>query len=551
MLAESSGLTHSAPAITAQSDPEVAGNSNSGETVQVLAKRGMRHLFVRQIFTTAVTLGGGVVLARALSPAEFGTFAIATFIVNIFMIFGDLGLGPAFIQSTETPSDKDLQTSFTLQFCLITTVVLLTWGLAPWVVRFYPALGPNALKLARTLSLLLYIPVFHSISVIQLERGLNFRPIAWAEGVGMTLYQIVAVTCALQGMGVWSFVLGTFVAGVAGCVLVYHAAPWPIRLRFDLAEMRRILKHGISFQSASVVVMISQWVTPAVVGTVLGSQAVGYLGLALANARRPFLLAESVMRVSLSHFSRLQEDVGKLHDTIDDYLLGFLWVMTMWTGFLWCCSSPFVAIIYSPKWLPAVPALVVFGLALPLDIIIWIMGMCYRATNRNWSSLKIFSARTALNITLAVLLVPRLGFIGVPWAYLASNFVCSIMLLLGFAEGLLTRLARRSWWLIPSAVAGYSCGRILSEILVPARSAQPIQQFFAGALPFAAAYLLVSLLLAPKKYRDKFFDAARSIVFSRRRPGRAIRDRFCRVQRYSVVPHPENLGCATSEDFQL
>src|SRR5207302_7622222 len=106
-------LTHSTPTLSA-SDPEFAGNSGSGETVHVLARRGMRHLFVRQIFTTAVTMAGGVVLARVLSSAEFGTYSIATFIVNIFMIFGDLGLGPSFIQSKTAPSHKDLQTSFTL-----------------------------------------------------------------------------------------------------------------------------------------------------------------------------------------------------------------------------------------------------------------------------------------------------------------------------------------------------------------------------------------------------------------------------------------------------
>ena len=129
----------------------------------------------------------------------------------------------------------------------------------------------------------------------------------------------------------------------------------------------------------------------------------------------------------------------KLHNTLDDYLLGFLWIMTLWTGLLWCCSTPLVAFVYSAKWLPAVPAFVIFGMALPLDIIAWIMGLCYRATDQNWAAVRIFSVRTALNIGLAVLLVPRIGFTGVPWAYLIANFVCAILLLRGFAAGLLAR----------------------------------------------------------------------------------------------------------------
>ena len=64
--------------------------SNTGfNALDALARRGMRQLFTRQVVTTLVTFAGGAVLARALNPADFGTYAIATFIVNVFMIFGD------------------------------------------------------------------------------------------------------------------------------------------------------------------------------------------------------------------------------------------------------------------------------------------------------------------------------------------------------------------------------------------------------------------------------------------------------------------------------
>src|SRR5204862_2538185 len=135
----------------------------------------------------------------------------------------------------------------------------------------------------------------------------------------------------------------------------------------DLAEMRRVLKAGISFQSAPVLDIVSQWATPAIVGTLVGPTAVGYLGLALVNSRRPLMLAESVMRVSFSHFARLQREIKRLQETIGSYLIGFLWVLVMWAGFLWTSGRPLVAIIYSAKWLPAVPALLIFAAAVPLD----------------------------------------------------------------------------------------------------------------------------------------------------------------------------------------
>jgi len=503
----------------------------------------------RQVVTTLVTFAGGAVLARALNPADFGTYAIATFIVNVFMIFGDLGLGAAFIQNSAAPSQKDLQISFTVQFCLITAVVALTWILAPLTILLYPAIGPNGLWLARAISLLLYVSIFRSISLVQLERDLNYSPIAWAEGVGMCLYQTVAAVGAVSGLGVWSFVLATFVAGIVGAGLLYRAAPWRIRLCFDLAEMRRILRYGASFQFNSIVDTISQWVTPAIVGTMIGPNAVGYLGLAVANAKRPLLFAESVMRVSFPHFSRLQEDIKKLHNTITDYLVGFLWIMVMWATFLWTSSSPLVAIVYSPKWLPAVPALVIFAAALPLDMIIWAMAMSYHATNRNWSAIRIYALRTALNVTLALLLVPRIGFVGIPWAYSVANLASAVLFLCGFAPGFFTRMVRSSWWLVPCAVSGYVCGRVSADLLVPGGNASQVLHFLAGAVPFMAAYLLTSLILVPKHYRDRLLASARNVVFSGRQTGRGVNITFGRVVRpYSVVPRPENLECVASKD---
>jgi len=496
----------------------------------------MRDMLVRQIFATIVSFGGSVVLARVLNPSDFGTYAIATFIVNIFMVFGDLGLGASFIQNSKSPSSKYFQISFTIQLALVTGVVVLTWTLAPWIIGFYTSVSRQTLWLIRVLSFLPYLPVLRSASTIQLERGLHYRPIAWSEGIGICLYQIIAVTCALKGLGVWSFVFATVISGVAGLIIVYRSAPWPVGLCFDWDEIRPVLRQGISFQSAALLDVISQWAIPAIAGILAGPAAVGYLGLALANAKRPLLLAESVMRVSFPHFSRLQERIDKLHDAINDYLVGLLWVMFAWAGLLWTSSSPLVTFIYSAKWLPAVPALVIFAIALPMDIIIWTVGLSYRAMNRNWSAVKIFGIRTALNLVLAALLVRRIGFLGIPYAYVAANTVCAILLLYNFAPGFFSRMIRSAGWLVPCAVSACLCGRLASELVARGGGAMPIERLIAGALPFSAVYLLCSFALAPTAYRVKFLSLVRPLFSGER--GHV----------FNMPPRAENFGCVASED---
>jgi len=475
----------------------------------VLARRGMRDMLVRQIFATAISFGGSVILARVLNPSDFGTYAIATFVVNVFMVLGDLGLGASFIQNSKSPDDKYFQISFTIQMALITTVVLVTWFLAPWIIGFYSSISRTTMWLIRAMSFLLYLPVLRSASTIQLERTLRYRPIAWSEGVGMSLYQVVAVIGALKGLGVWSFVFATLLSGLTSLIIVYRSAPWRVGFCFDWSEIKPVLRKSISFQSAVLLDVISQWAIPAIAGTLAGPSAVGYLGLALANARRPLLVAESVMRVSFPLFSRLQENVATLQQTISNYLVILLWVMFGWTGLMWGIASPLVMFVYSAKWLPAVPALLIFAVALPMDITIWTVGLSYRALNRNWCAVKIFSVRTATNLGLSALLVPHVGFVGSAAAYVIANTICSILLLYNFAPGFFSRIMRNSAWVLPCAVLASLCGRLCSEFGSRGGSGLAVQGLVAGAVPFAITYLLCSFALAPIAYRAEFLSFVR------------------------------------------
>jgi polysaccharide export outer membrane protein len=277
--------------------------------------------------------------------------------------------------------------------------------------------------------------------------------------------------------------------------------------------MGKILRYGISFQSTAILDVIATWTTPALVGILIGPHAVGYLGVAQANARRPLMLAESVMRVSFSHFSRLQTEIQRLQNTVNNYLVGFLWVMLLWMGFLWTSGSPLVEIIYSAKWLPAVPALVVFAIALPFDMIIWAMSLCYRAMNRNWSAVRIFGSRTILMLALSAFLIPQIGFVGMPWAYLVANMVCTVLLLKNFAPGFLMKLFRNCAWLFPCLVLACISGRAAIQLAGPSNV---FVNLLAGAVPFTVTYLLVSLILAPEPYRQAFFQMLRSALPARR-----------------------------------
>lgn len=473
------------------------------------AFQGIKLLFGRQAATQLAGLAGGVLLARRLNPADFGVYAIITFLVSVFTLVGDLGVTASYIQREAEIETHQLQLSFTLQFALASIITLLAWIVSPWILRFYPLLRHDAVWMVRLFALTLYFPVFRSVSAVQLERHLLYAPIARAEVAEMAVYQTVAVVLAFSGFGVWSFVIATLLRGLTGTLLLYRAAPWPIRFYWDRAEMRRIIGYGVSFQMGNILNGFGNWATPTLVGMLIGPQAVGYLGNATANANRPLMIVEAVMRVSFPHFSRMQTDAAQLRNTAKAYICGFVWMASLWMTLLWAIGGPLITLVYSLKWLPSVAALKILVATLPFEVTNWTVGFCYAAVNRNWVAVRIIGLRSILMLALSAALVPWCGFTGIAWATLLSASIATWLYLAQFEAGFLWDTLRHVAWIGVCAFGGTVLGLLGARLIGGNDGAHWALQCALGGVAALGAYIGLSFLLAPPNYRNRALTALR------------------------------------------
>src|SRR5437764_10089730 len=95
---------------------------------QTLAIRGAGAMLLRQLALKLLGLGGSVILARVLVPADFGLYALVGTVISFFNVVGDVGLGAAIIQQPEEPSEKQLRSVFTVQQLLASVVVLVIFA---------------------------------------------------------------------------------------------------------------------------------------------------------------------------------------------------------------------------------------------------------------------------------------------------------------------------------------------------------------------------------------------------------------------------------------
>ncbi len=474
------------------------------------AKRGIKMLMGRQVLLQVTGLFTGIILARKLSPAEFGLFAIATFLVQLFAFFGDFGLAGSFIQRESEPTDYERSIAFTLQQILTVIIVILLWITAPWLASFYPKAPPETAWLIRALAIGLYLSSWRTMSALQLERHLRYTELAIIEVVENLTYQGLAVGLALTGYGVWSFVWATLAKSVLGALGTYFASPWKVNFAYEAKIAKAILRYGVPFQIQAILNQVSAWVTPVIVGPLIGPAAVGYLGWASAQGRRPLILVDNVMRVAYPHFARIQSDRKEVIRILLRYITYLLLPMGLWFSLIVVAAPSAVTWIYTDKWNPAVAALMLYAAALVVDLFQWTTGVTLNAIGDVSFTTKIVLIRGILSFAFALPLLHFIGYNGVPLGYVAASALTAPFLVHRLGSGTIRRtIASIAWTAVPVPVA-ILLGRL--SLLVPVNI---VLKTFVSAAVVCGAYAMTAWMIAPSDVREVIMQWLQRILRSK------------------------------------
>lgn len=252
-----------------------------------------------------------MILARLLTPADFGVVAVALVVTGFVGIFGELGLIPALIQR-EKLEPAHIRTAFTgsLAFALVIGAVL--WGLSPFVARVFgtPTVAPMMCVLAWSLS----IRAWGNVPSALLQRAMRFRAVSLANVLSYLVgFGAVGVGMAVAGFGAWSLVAAhmvqVFVHG-----LIAHIA-WPVSHRpgIDRQALGELLSYGGGVSFARLANYLATRGDNMVVGHTLGPTALGLYGPAYHLMALPADLFQRIVQTVLfPAISRLQTEPERL-----------------------------------------------------------------------------------------------------------------------------------------------------------------------------------------------------------------------------------------------
>jgi PST family polysaccharide transporter len=394
-------------------------------------------------------LAGGAVLARLLTPSDFGVLGAVLVITGFAELLTELGLSSALVQQRD-PDEHDRSTAFWVN-ALMGLVLTLAVGLtAPLTADLFelPAL--------RQLLWLLALPFALSLSVVhraQLERDLRFRRLAGIDLVSSTAGMVASIVAAVLGAGVYALALGPITQALLANALSWQATPWRPHHGIDRSAVRRLWSFTGSLLAFN---LVNYWARNAdnlVVARAAGPAALGFYNRAYRIMLLPVNeVGGTAGRVLLPALSSFGGDLARVRAGYRDALRVMCALTFPAIAVLAVSADAFVVTLWGAQWSTTGPLLTVLALSAFPQVLMSSTGALYQS-----------QARTDLmfrNGAISAVLTVGAFVLGSPWGAtgVATAWCLRCWLVLPWTVHRATRLVGLRWRTVaqdvrPTAVA--------------------------------------------------------------------------------------------------
>lgn len=339
--------------------PDEAGDP-VGSELNRLVGSGARWSLVNNVVIRLGTLLSGVVLARLLTPDDYGVYAVALVVLTVLLSMNEMGVSLAIIR-WESALKTFAPTVMTLSVVSSTVLFASCYMLAPHLSSLMNT--PEATEVLRLLCFLVLVDGVAAVpSGILTRRFLQARRFA-ADFSDFVISTAVTIVLAAAGQGALSFAWGRIAGGLVGIGLIWILCPVNIMPGWDARQARALLRFGLPLAGSSLLVFILLNVDYVVVGRELDTAQLGFYLLAFNLSSWPVnLFVEAARRVSFAGFSRLADRPDGLGPGFQRGI-GLLMAITVPVcALLGGFADPIIEFLYGARWLPAAVVLEVLAL---------------------------------------------------------------------------------------------------------------------------------------------------------------------------------------------
>lgn len=293
-----------------------------------------------------------IILARLLSPQDFGLLAMINVVIVLASVLVDMGLGSALIQRQDI-TDEHYGSVFYFNIVVGLFLALVLFFLAPLIAEFYKR--TEIISLARVMSLLFVINSFCNVQRLWLRKQLKFSILTQAAIIGTAVGGITGVSLAFMNFGVWSLVVQSLISATSSNFYIYFMTKWKPRLVLSLKALKELWQFGFNLFLSGMLDSIYTQLDSIIIGRIFNAQTLGfyYRAKSLDGFVRTYT-SGSLTTVLFPALSTIQHEELRYKEVIykSFHILNFVTFLLL--GILYLGAEDIIVLMFSDKWLPSV-----------------------------------------------------------------------------------------------------------------------------------------------------------------------------------------------------
>lgn len=326
---------------------------------------GVKWNAIGRFSTQGVNFVIGLILARLLSPSDYGVVGMVGIFFAIAQTFIDSGFGSALIRKNDC-TDIDYSTAFYFNILVGLVCCILLCGVSPFIANFFNT--PILKELVKVMSLNMFISSFAIVHTARLTHSVDFKSQSIVNLLTAIIAGTVGILMAYNGFGVWSLVCQHLINSVVRVVLLVLITRWLPTFVFSKDSFKYLFGFGSKILVSSILHTIYSNLTTMLIGKFYAAKDLGYYTRGQTLAAFPSSNVNSIIQsVSYPVLAKIQDDDKCLIEAYRKLISITSMVIFFGMFLLAAIAKPLIITLLTDKWLNAVIYLQVFCFAYMFD----------------------------------------------------------------------------------------------------------------------------------------------------------------------------------------
>lgn len=310
---------------------------------------------IERFGTYFVQLIIGIIIARMLSPDDFGIIGMTAIFMAIANTLLDSGFGNALIQNRER-NETDYSTAFYFNIIVGIILYFILYLTSPLIAGFYKT--PILTPVCRVIGFSLILNSLTISQTAKLTAEFKFKELSFTTIITQIATGIIAIVAAYYGAGVWALVLQNVSSCLLRIFLIEYFTRWKPTQKFSVSSFKKMFSFGSKILCSGIINTIYNNLYTLVIGRIYTPTQVGYYTQGDKFAVLPSTtLLQVIMKVAYPLMAEIQDDTEKLTISYQKFLRIPIFILyPVLTGLI-IYAHPLIHILLGEKWLPTVPIL--------------------------------------------------------------------------------------------------------------------------------------------------------------------------------------------------